>query len=352
VTRLDTRALNRALLDRQHLLRRTGIGVAKMVEHVVGMQSQVPDSPYIALWSRLDPYDPNDLGRLVESRRAVRLTLMRKTLHLVTVRDCLRLRPVFQPMIAAGVEAAGLDVHEIVAAGRAILEDQPLSRIELGRRLAERFGGHDPIALASIVVWSVPLLQVPPRGIWGRKGSPTWAPIESWLGKKLSAAPKLDALVFRYLNAFGPATVADAHGWSRLNRLRPVFERLRPKLKTYRDEHNRELFDVAERSLPDPDTPAPPRFLPDFDNVLIGHADRSRVFLDDRNRIIGTPTVLIDGFVRATWKVERKGAAAVLSIRPITSLTKAERSGVVDEGMRVLGFLAPGAEPADVHIAT
>jgi hypothetical protein len=356
VSRVDTRALNRALLDRQHLLRRTDLGAPAMVEHLVGMQSQVPESPYIGLWSRLDPYNADDLGRLVESRRAVRLTLMRKTIHLVTVRDCLRLRPVFQPMIEAGAMATdagrgatGIDTTALVAAGRSMLDAEPLTRSELGRRLVEIFPGYDPISLASVVVWSVPLLQVPPRGVWGRKGRPTWAPIESWLGRPLSAKPDLDSLVLRYLNAFGPATIADAHGWSRLNGLRAVFERLRPKLRTYRDENDRELFDVADRPLPDPGVPAPPRFLPDYDNVLIGHRDRSRVFLDDRNRIIGTPTVLIDGFVRATWKVVRKRETATLTITPVARTKIADV--VVEEGRRLLEFREPDAATYDVRIA-
>lgn len=346
---LDTRGLNRALLERQHLLRRSDIGVAKMIEHLVGMQSQVPEAPYVGLWSRLDPFDPNELGHLMERRRAVRLTLMRMTLHLVTRRDCLRLRPIFQPMIEttavrtdAGLRVAGVDRAALVAAGRAMLEAEPLTRAALGKRLSERFPGYDPVSLASVVVWSLPALQVTPRGVWKRTGRPTWAPIETWLGRPLPAKVDLDTLVLRYLDAFGPATVADAHAWSRLNGLREVFERLRPKLRTYRDEDGRELFDAADRTLPDPATPAPPRFLAEYDNVLIAHRDRRRVFVDDRRRIIGTPTVLIDGFVRATWKIAVKKGAATLTITPVGSAKIGE--DVVEEGRRLLELREPDAE--------
>ena len=351
MTRLDTRSLNRALLERQHLLHRSDIGVPAMIEHLVGMQSQVPDAPYVGLWSRLDPYDPNDLGRMMERRQAVRLTLMRMTLHVVTRQDALRLRPVFQRLIETtavrtdvGRRTAGVDAAALVDAGRSMLEAEPLTRAELGRRLSEVFPGYDPVSLASMVVWSLPALQVTPRGVWGRKGPPTWAPIESWLGRRLPTKRDISSLVIRYLGTFGPATVADAQAWSRLNGLREVFERLRPKLRTFRDDRGRELFDVA-RELPDPNTPAPPRFLPDYDNVLIGHADRSRIFLDDRKRVIGTPTVLIDGFVRATWRLKRTRGTATMSIEPIVKLRAAERAAILEEAARLLAFLAPDSPP-------
>jgi hypothetical protein len=355
---ITTRELNRALLGRQLLLERSTLSVPKTIEHLVGMQAQVPGSPYVGLWSRIEAFDPNVLGRLVETRRAVRLSLMRVTLHLATARDALALRALIQPMMTRsfattdfGRNVAGVDMRELLAAGRALLSDQPLSRIELGRQLAERFPGHDPLSLASAVVWSTPLVQVPPRGVWGRTGRPMWTSLESWLGRPLSAKPNVDAMVLRYLRAFGPATVGDAHAWSRLNGLREVFERLRPKLRTFTDEHGRELFDIRNGALPSPDTPAPPRFLPEYDNVLIGHADRSRIFLDNRSRIIGRPTVLIDGFVRATWKIERKRDSAALTIRPITRLGEGERGPVVEEGRRLAQFLAPDAEH-DVRITS
>jgi len=352
---LDTRALNRALLSRQLLLERSHRGVVETIEHLVGMQAQVPETPYTALWSRLRRFDPNELGRLIETRRAVRASLMRITLHLVTARDFLALRPLIQPAMNslfpktdAGRRIDDIDVEELVRVGVELLAEKPRTRIELGRLLADRFGG-DAVALGSAVIWLSSLVQVPPRGVWGKRGNPTWTLAEDWLGRPMSAKPSIDKMVLRYLRAFGPATVSDASAWSRLPRLREVFERLRPKLTTYRDEQGRELFDVEDVTLPDRDAPAPPRFLPEYDNVLIGHQDRSRVFLDDRKRIIGTPTVLIDGFVRATWKIERKRSIATLTVAPIERLKNVD--AVVEEGARLVEFREPDADTYDVRVS-
>jgi hypothetical protein len=323
------------------------------------MQAQLPDSPYVGLWSRLQSFDPHELGRLVSTRRAVRASLMRVTIHLVTARDFLALRPLTQPIIERafgrtdfGKSLAGLDVDEVVAAGRALLLEQPLTRADLGRLLAEQWPDRDPISLATAVTWLTPLVQVPPRGVWRQSGRPTWALADSWLGRSLDAKPSVDKMVLRYLRAFGPASVADATAWSRLTGLREVFERLRGKLETFRDENGRELFDVPDAVLPDADTPAPPRFLHDYDNVLLGHADRSRVFSPEhRGTVIGAPTVLVDGFVRATWKAERKRGTATLTIRPLTRLGKAEREAVIEEASRLAEFLEPDGEH-DVRFVT
>ncbi len=350
---LDLRALNRALLWRQLLLERSRLGVTQTIEHLVGMQAQVPDTPYTALWSRLEDFDPNELGRLIETRRAVRASMMRVTLHLVTARDFLALRPLIQPVMNglfpktdARRRLRGADAREPLAGGYTLPPGKPRTRMELGRLLAERFGG-DPVALGSAVVWLSVLVQVPPRGVWGKRGNPTWTLAEDWLGRPMTAKPSVDKLILRYLRAFGPATVVDASAWSRLPRLREVFERLRPKLKMYRDEQGRELFDASDATLPGADTPAPPRFLPEYDNVLIGHQDRSRVFLDDRKRIIGTPTVLVDGFVRATWKIERKRAVATMAITPIEKLANVD--DLAEEGRRLLAFREPDADTYDVR---
>jgi hypothetical protein len=202
-----------------------------------------------------------------------------------------------------------------------------------------------------VFVFVVPLIQAPPRGIWGVNTRPALTSAEAWLGPRPDTDPAPDDVVMRYLAAFGPATVADVQAWSRLTRLRPVVERLRPQLRSFRDERGRELFDVPGAPLPDPDTPAPPRFLPDFDNVLIGHTDRNRIYTDaDRKRIgIGTPTVLVDGFVRATWKVARKREAATLVIEPFTRLSRKDVAAVTEEGMRLLRIVAEHTLTHDVE---
>ena len=242
-----------------------------------------------------------------------------------------------------------------MAEGRRILDEEPRSTAELGALLAERWPDHDPTSLGYAMRNLVPLVQVPPRGIWGAGGRPILATAEHWLGREMSGVSAPDEMVLRYLGAFGPATVADAQAWSGLSRLREVFERLRPDLRTFRDEDGRELFDLADGSLPDPDSPAPVRFLPDFDNALLAHADRRRIIPDDFARppslVIGQRSVLVDGFVRGTWRLERRSAAATLRITLARDVSGPDRDEVEEEGRHLLGFLAAEAASAEVVLA-
>lgn len=359
---LSRRALNRALLERQLLLQRRTMPAADLIEHLVGMQAQEPFDPYIAHWSRLEGFDPGELGRMIEDRRAVRLALMRGTVHLVTARDCLALRPVMQPVLertprgtAYGRDTATLDTDALLSAGRAIVEERPHTIAQLGARLQERWPAVDARSLAYAVHYRLPLVQVPPRAVWGKRGRATVTTAEAWLGQPLATDVAPDAAILRYLAAFGPATVADARAWSGLTGLREVFERLRPHLRTVRDEQGRELFDLPDAPRPDPGVPAPPRFLPDYDNVLLSHADRSRIVADAHRKRLLTAngvvpgTVLVDGFVRGTWKVAHDGGTAVLTIDLLEPLTSAERAATAEEGLRLLAFTAGGSEAHDIR---
>jgi hypothetical protein len=363
---LSSRALNRALLARQHLLERAPMSPASLIEWLVGIQAQTPQSPYFALWSRLDPFDPRDASRLIERRAAVRLPLLRTTLHLVTAADALALRPVIQPVLTRGYESGspfhkdlvGLDVDEIVSAGRDVLAAVPVTTAVLGARLAERWPDRPPASLAYAVRYLLPVVQIPPRGLWQRTGQPTWATVESWLGRSLEPATDAatDALVLRYLAAFGPATASDIRTWSWLTGVREVVERLRPRLTTFRDERGRELLDVPGAPLPDPETPAPPRFLPDYDNAILSHDDRSRIVSDElRRRWMSRRgpmpgTVLVDGFAAAVWWIERSGGRASLVIEPPAPLPSSVLPGVLAEAERVLAFVS-GSGAGDVRIA-
>jgi len=343
---LTNRALNRALLERQLLLRRSGLPVPDALERLVGLQAQNPRDPYVSLWSRLEGFEPSALSELIETRRAVRLSLMRSTIHLVTDRDCLAIRPVLQPSMERrlytatpfGRQIQGVDIAALAAAGRELLAAEPMIFSELGRRLADRFPGYDATALGYAVREYVPLVQVTPRGIWGRSGRALHTPALHWLGRPMPESGDIDGLLRRYLAAFGPATVADFGAWSGL----PVRE--------LSERHGRELIDAPGAPLPDPETPAPVRFLPDYDNVLLGHADRSRIFPEGASAkdVIGKPTVLVDGFVAAFWKLERK---AELVIRPLRNFSVSERREVVAEAELMLAeLLAPGAPARPVRL--
>ena len=352
---LSVRALNRALLERQGLLSRQRIAPLGMVERLVGLQAQVPENPYVALWSRLARFAPADLSGLIECRAAVRAQLMRATIHLVSARDCLAFHPVtgavlakvFQSPWAAALR--GADLAGVVAAGREALAERPRTRAELAELLAPRWPEADPPALAQAVTFNTALVQVPPRGLWGATAQATWAPADAFLDAPLAREADPDAMVLRYLAAFGPATVADIRTWSGLTGLRAVVERLRPRLRTFRDEQGRELLDVEDGALPDPDAPAPVRFLPEYDNVGLSHADRARLFaglgpgapLPRGGRSFGT--LLVDGFYRANWGLDADGTLTIDRFASRAPDPPGTPEAIVAEGEGLIAFLVPEA---------
>ncbi|GLX07612.1 winged helix DNA-binding domain-containing protein [Microbispora sp. NBRC 16548] len=354
---LTRRMLNRALLDRQMLLRRHDAKALAVIEHLVGMQSQAPLPAYVGLWTRLLDFRHEDLAGLLTDRTAVRIALMRGTIHLVSADDCLALRPVMQPLLerwlrtSYGRRLDGVDLGELASAARALMEERPLSFAELEELLGERWPGRD--ALAQAVRAVVPLVQVPPRGVWGASGQARHVPAESWLGRPLGDGSAAGEMVLRYLRAFGPASVKDMQTWSGLTGLRSVVKGL--DLVTYRDESGVELFDLPGAPLPGPDAEAPVRFLPEFDNLLLSHADRTRVMAEEHRPRVFTvngiirATILVDGFVAGLWRIERDGKTAVLAIAPFEPLGPATRDALAAEGERLLEFAAGDAPARDIR---
>lgn len=335
---LGTRALNRATLDRQLLLRRSPLSATAAVEHLVGLQAQNVKPPYYALAARVDGFRPERLSAAMEARDVVRIVTMRSTIHTHTAEDALTLRPLVQAardrelgQFRTGL--TGVDLDRLAAISRELVEAEPRTMKELREALLAEWPDADPFALSIAARCTLPLVQVTPRGLWGRSGQVALTTAEHWLGRPANAAPAADATVLRYLAAFGPASVKDMQTWAGLTRLREVFERLRPRLATFRDENGVELFDLPDASRPDADTPAPPRFLPEFDNLLLSHADRSRVVPADLKGRTWQGnqaycTLLVDGFLVGLWKLE-EGA---LVVEPFGGLTKTQRHEVTEEG--------------------
>jgi DNA glycosylase AlkZ-like len=345
---LSERALGRATLARQLLLRRHDMAPLVAVEHLVGLQGQEPRDPYVALWSRLAAFDPGALERLLVDRDVVRVVVMRGTIHLVTAADCLAIRPLVQPVLDRelrthqqhGEPLATLTPavrREVLRFAAAVLAERPTTGAQLRSVLAERFPDRDAAALAYACRNHLTLVQVPPRGLWTRSGQVVTTTAESWLGRSLAAPMSIDALVLRYLAAFGPALPADAGAWSRLTAM------------------GRVLFDLPDAPRPDPDTPAPVRFLPEYDNALLSHADRSRFVTNaERATLSAAPapvrgTVLADGRVLGGWRLDRArtSPSVTMAIQTIAVVDRPILDEVEAEATRLAAFMAPDV---DAHV--
>lgn len=382
-TRLTTRGLGRALLARQHLLARAPGSAVDAVTHLVALQSQNPSSAYLALHARLAGFAHADLAEAMLDRRVGRLALLRDTVHLVTAADALGLWPLFAPMLrrrllssqTAAPTLRQVDLDDLRRAALDALADEPLTAGQLGDRLAATWPGLDPRSLAMGARGVLPLVQVTPRGVWGRSLTTTWTTAEAWFGAPAEAADAdaaLDGLVRRYLAAYGPATVADLQQWCGLTRLGTGVDRVRPQLVEVvhedADGRTRVLLDLPDAPRPPQDAPAPVRLLPDFENLLLGHDDRTRVIppearpaLASRN---GMPpgTVLVDGTVGGTWVLRRerlprpagtrgRRELARLTVTPLRRWSRAERAAVVQEAESLARFAADDAAEHAVEVA-
>ncbi|WP_406063605.1 winged helix DNA-binding domain-containing protein [Streptomyces sp. NBC_01077] len=363
MTTLSLRVLNRALLDRQFLLARTDRPPFEVIGRLVALQAQEPNWPYVGLWSRIHGFTQTELVTLLEARQVVRSGLLRSTQHLVVADDFRRFRPLVQPVLdrTAGSRhftrnhvtrhGTGLDVASLVTEGLDLFGGGTLSRKELARRLAERHPGHDGRILAGEVELRTPLVHGAATGAWGRWGNRSAVsvtPAEVWLGQPMETAATAggarDAakeLIRRYLAAFGPAGVKDVQAWCGLTRLGEVIAEMHAELRGYRSPDGRELFDLADAELPDDETPAPVRLLPAFDNVLLGHADRTRIISDEHRAHVMPgqaqvrPSFLVDGRVHGTWTLD----AGTLRLTPFRPLRASDRAALEEEAARLLRFV-------------
>jgi hypothetical protein len=372
---LSQRALNRATLEHQLLLSREHISPSEALEHLVGMQGQAPLAPYVGLWSRLADFNPEGLSDLVVKRAAVRAPLMRATVHLVTASDFATLRSWLEPMLQKalatspfGKRLAGVELAELAEASATFLAlaDGPLSRRELGAKLQDRWPDRDPASLAYAASYLLPLVQAPPRGVWGARSSVRWASaadLTAYGTGEVGDGPvppgPLGRLVRRYLAAFGPASVRDLQTWSGLTRLQEVVDGLKAELREFRDEAGRALFDLPDAPRPEPATPAPPRFLPEYDNLFFGYADRGRLSHGERG-ITLTPlppgdggragTLLVDGLYRGTWALVGDEDRAALRIETFRRLNRRDADSVSEEGEHLLAFITPQASHRTVDL--
>lgn len=310
---LSLRDRNRTLLARQHLLERGSVPTVNLVEHLVGLQAQDNLPPYLSLAARVEAFDPHDLSTALQTGRLVRLVTMRGTLHALSADDAQLLRPWLQPALdqlsranQLNAPARGVPVEDLAEAARAILAHGPLPVKELGDRLAERFPGVPATALGQVARDRLPLVQLPPRGLWRRSGGVVYQTLEACTGRG-PAEPDPREVVRRYLRAFGPATAADMTAWSRMTRLGPVFASMADELVTVACDDGRTRYDVPDGVYADGGDPAPVRLLGVYDNLWLSHADRSHVVGEDarqlwmgRNGGLGS-TVFVDGFMAGLW---------------------------------------------------
>jgi hypothetical protein len=374
-TVLSARALNRATLARQMLLRREKVSPVVALERLLGLQAQMPRPPFVALWARLAGFRRQDLVSPIASREIVRATMMRATIHLFTRRDFVAFRPVIQPVLTGAWQGVlkdrvkAIDVDRLLAVSRACFESNPCTLEELRRQLvAGPFPKLDERAMGYIVKMQLPLVQTPEEGAaWAYPAAANFAVAESWLDEPLNlgplvvsgdaatmSAPSPQALALRYFAAFGPASVQDFQSWAGFKSMRAVVEELRPQLQTFRDEHGRELFDLPKAPRPAADAEAPVRFLGEFDNVLLGYADRDRIVsaahrpaLLTKNLLVPA-TFLIDGFIAGMWSIETKKGIARLLLKPFITLGKSTRTALDEEGEQLLRFVEPDAKSYEV----
>jgi len=352
VTVLSTRTLTRTLWLRQQLVpgQRSVAEVVPMVAHLLGLQAQDNLPPYLSLAARIDDFEPADLSDRLEDRSLVRFFSMRGTVHVLTADDALQLRAWVQPALdrvsatnQTSRPAKHLTTEQLDAAVRPFLGDGAKPHTEIGQALAAAFPDIPEVALRHVSRERLPLLQVPPRGLWKRSGGVVYAYADRYLGRPF-AEPDVEELVLRYLAAYGPATAADMTKWSLVSRLGPVFTAMAKagRLSTCTDDKGRTLYDVPGAPVADEDLDLPTLMLGVYDNLFLSHADRDRIAPDDARKAwmganggVGS-TLFVDGLLSGTWRYD----GDTFQVEPCRTLTRAELRNVAQEQERVAALLA------------
>lgn len=363
---LTLRELNRTTLARQLLLDRAPLTLPAGIEHLGGLQSQALSAPYIGMWTRLRDFNRAEMTRLIHERVLVKATLMRGTLHLFTAADYTRFRANLQPALDSAFHAItknrdkGFEIETVVAEGRDFLAETPRSFADITAHFSARYPNADIGSIRYLLRTQIPLVQVPAHSPWSYPGNAKFTLAEPWIGQPISRVDAFRELAFRYLAAFGPATVSDLQTWSGLPKLKEAVEALKPDLVVYHEDGGRgELLDLPGKPILDADTPAPPRFLPEFDNLLLSHAKRTRIINDEhRNRVFGSgnlrvaATILVDGFVAGLWRVETVKKTAALVIEPFAPIPAADQAALTEEGERLIRMIEPEAKDHAVRWTT
>ena len=358
---LTLRELNRATLARQLLLERESMPLPAVIERLAGLQAQLARAPYVGLWTRVSELHREALDQLIDNRTVIKATWVRATLHLCTANDYLRFRTTLQPMLTRAASTIGkgrgakFDQNKLLQAAREYIGERPRTFAEISEMVSILMPDQDVGALRYAVRMHLPLVQVPVTGGWSYSNQPEFTLAESWVGRSISTEDRLPELVVRYLAAFGPASVTDMQTWSGMAALKEPFEKLKPELKIYRAEGRREFFDAPDLAIPSGDVPAPVRFLPEFDNLLLSHSIRARVIADEHRSKVYLPglrvaaTILVDGFVRGVWKIDKTKNAAALLIEPFDKLTRDDRAALIEEGEQLIRWVEPEAKSFEVQ---
>ena len=351
---LTRRELNRALLARQMLLERQPVSATQALHTLLAVQGQLPRAPFIGLWARTANFAPEDLREAIKARQVVRATMLRGTLHLMLAEDVLAfrttLRTEMEMTMPAGKRWTQADLEPTLSL--ASEHFQAPASFETLRERIEASGLDDVRFRAYAARLLLPLVQANSDAPYGFDTGGEFVLAESWLGNNVAAQPDPEALVRRYLAAWGPATPADFAAWSGMKGVARWFEALGADVVLLRDERKRTFYDLRDAPRPAADVPVRPRLLPEFDGVMLGWQDRTRMISADdakliANRNLQVPAVvLVDGFVGGTWKIERKRKVASVTIRTFRPISLDDRQALEEEALSLLRTFEPDSTPA------